>query len=346
MLGRPTSNSITVNLVCAQDVNGFIEYGFSANNLNLKTESKNLIASQPSEFLLENLKPNSKIFYRFRTEADSAKTLSVNTAKNAATDFTFTVHGDTHPERPGKMFNEELYVNTLKNIANQSPDFHILLGDDFSIDPLIAKNQANKTNIEKIYSTHRNWLKIVGEKTPIFLVNGNHEQAAEYLLDGTDSNPAVLAANARNKYFALPAPDSFYTGNSTDIKFVGKPRDYYSWNWGDALFITLDPYWHSKYAVDNVAGVTSEQEGGNKKTGASKTQDLWQVGIGDEQYFWLKQTLETSSAKYIFIFTHHVMGTGRGAIEVSTNYEWGGKDPKGVTTFKEKRPNWELPIHD
>ena len=244
------------------------------------------------------------------------------------------------------MFNEELYVNTLKNIANQSPDFHILLGDDFSIDPLIAKNQANKTNIEKIYSTHRNWLKIVGEKTPIFLVNGNHEQAAEYLLDGTDSNPAVLAANARNKYFALPAPDSFYTGNSTEIKFVGKPRDYYSWNWGDALFITLDPYWHSKYAVDNVAGVTSEQEGGNKKTGASKTQDLWQVGIGDEQYFWLKQTLETSSAKYIFIFTHHVMGTGRGAIEVSTNYEWGGKDPKGVTTFKEKRPNWELPIHD
>ena len=40
------------------------------------------------------------------------------------------------------------------------------------------------------------------------------------------------------------------------------------------------------------------------------------------------------------------MGTGRGAIEVSTNYEWGGKDPKGVTTFKEQRPNWELPIHD
>jgi hypothetical protein len=127
VLGRPTSNSIVVNLVCAQDVNGFIEYGFSANNLNFKTESKNLLASQPSEFLLENLKPNSKIFYRFRTEADSAKTLSVNTAKNSATDFTFTVHGDTHPERPGKMFNEELYVNTLKNIANQNPDFHILL---------------------------------------------------------------------------------------------------------------------------------------------------------------------------------------------------------------------------
>ena len=40
------------------------------------------------------------------------------------------------------------------------------------------------------------------------------------------------------------------------------------------------------------------------------------------------------------------MGTGRGAIEVSENYEWGGKDPKGATTFAAQRPNWELPIHD
>ena len=40
------------------------------------------------------------------------------------------------------------------------------------------------------------------------------------------------------------------------------------------------------------------------------------------------------------------MGTGRGAIEVSSNYEWGGKDPKGQTTFEKERPNWELPIHD
>lgn len=40
------------------------------------------------------------------------------------------------------------------------------------------------------------------------------------------------------------------------------------------------------------------------------------------------------------------MGTGRGAVEVSTNYEWGGADPKGVSTFAIERPNWELPIHD
>ena len=40
------------------------------------------------------------------------------------------------------------------------------------------------------------------------------------------------------------------------------------------------------------------------------------------------------------------MGTGRGAVEVSYDYEWGGKDPSGKTSFKQERPNWELPIHD
>lgn len=80
--------------------------------------------------------------------------------------------------------------------------------------------------------------------------------------------------------------------------------------------------------------------------GSGKTTDLWSIGIGDTQYAWLKKTLETSKAKYKFVFAHHVLGTGRGGVEVSTSYEWGGKDPKGSSTFAEMRPNWELPIHD
>jgi len=129
---------------------------------------------------------------------------------------------------------------------------------------------------------------------------------------------------------------------------VGLPRDYYSWVWGDALFITLDPYWHSSLPVDNLAGVSAtDDQGKNGKNGDNgKTKNLWQIGIGDDQYAWLKKTLEESTAKYKFVFAHHVMGTGRGAIEVSTNYEWGGKDPSGTTTFAKERPNWDLPIHD
>ena len=36
---------------------------------------------------------------------------------------------------------------------------------------------------------------------------------------------------------------------------------------------------------------------------------------------------------------------GRGAVEVASTYEWGGEGRKGEGTFKEKRPGWDLPIH-
>jgi hypothetical protein len=362
ILGRPTSNSIALNVLTLEKVRAYVEYGYTKAKYNGKTSTVSVEEGLPRVIDLKNLKSGSKVYYRLRYATGTSKTFragkqySFSTAKQAASPFTFTVHGDTHPERVGKMFNSDLYYVTMANVAEQQPDFHILMGDDFSIDPLISKGQANQANVEKIYRTHRDWLGVIGSSVPIFLVNGNHEQAAAYLLDGTATNPAVLAGNARLKYFPLPAPDDFYSGNTKEIPGVGLPRDYYSWTWGDALFVTLDPYWHSKNAVDNVAGVsapdgTSGATKGNKKNSAGSatggnSKNLWGIGIGDDQYVWLKKTLEESAAKFKFVFAHHVMGTGRGAVELSHDYEWGGKDPKGVTSFEMERPNWELPIHD
>jgi len=395
ILGRPTNNSIAISVLSSVDVNGYIEYGITKTRYSSKTSSVSLKAGTPVVFELSGLRANTKVYYRFSYKTADSSTVvnekqnSFMTQRKAGSAFSFSVQGDTHPERSGNMFNSDLYYVTMANIASQQPDFHILMGDDFSIDPLISKGAATQTNVEGIYKTHRNWLNVAGASVPIYLVNGNHEQAAAYLLDGSTTNPAVLAGNARLKYYPLPAPNSFYTGDTKEVAGIGLLRDYYSWTWGDALFITLDPYWHSKNAVDNVAGVlvaedqnstaaspmataeaspapsaTKQGGGGNGGTkaspkatkaangggganaGSGKTGNLWTVGIGDEQYAWLKKTLETSKAKYKFVFAHHVLGTGRGAVEVSTNYEWGGKDPKGTSTFAKERPNWELPIHD
>lgn len=372
LLGRPTDRSIAISVMSSKRVKAFVEYGFSKTKYSAKTSIQIINPGDPVIFDLINLRPESNVFYRISFSEGSSKSIirgkqaSFVTQRKPGSTFTFTAHGDTHPERKGKMFNEDLYKVTLANILSHDPDFHIMMGDDFSIDPLIAKGQANRANVEKVYLTHRQWLEAIGPSIPLFLVNGNHEQAAAYLLDGTLTNPAVLAGSARIKYFPLPAPDDFYTGDEVKIDGIGLLRDYYAWEWGNALFVVLDPYWHSKNPVDNVAGdaagdasgdtltVTTKQKSQKKNqtttsgsgSGSGKTANQWEIGIGNEQYFWLKETLEKSSATFKFVFAHHVMGTGRGAIEISENYEWGGKDPKGITTFKEQRPNWELPIHD
>ena len=344
ILGRPTKSSVALSYLSTQNGKMFVEYGYAANALKLKTAVTPVTSGMPLVTEVTGLKAASRVYYRLRFAADGKSTYTVGstnsfvTARAAGSSFTFAVQGDSHPERVGKMFNSDLYFQTMKNVASQKPDFFIMLGDDFSIDPLIEKSNATPATVDNIYATQRNWLSVIGANTPIFPVNGNHEQAAAYLLDGTATSPAVLAGQSRLKYYPLPISNSFYSVDEEEIPVVGKVRDYYSWTWGDALFVTLDPYWHSKNAVDNIAG--------QKQGGGSKTSDLWTVGLGDAQYQWLHQTLLNSKAKYKFVFAHHVMGTGRGGVEVSTNYEWGGKDPKGVTTFAEQRPTWEMPIHD
>ena len=183
------------------------------------------------------------------------------------------------------------------------------------------------------YTLQRPFLGLLGRQTPIFLVNGNHEQAASYLLDGTPNNVAVWAQTARNAHYAQPAPDGFYSGNATPVPFIGLLRNYYAWTWGDALFVVIDPYWQSPVPVDNVFG------------GTAKRINMWDVTHGDAQYQWLKSTLESSKARYKFVFAHHVMGTGRGGAELSSLWEWGGQSANGSYDFPSQRPLWPEPLH-
>lgn len=124
ILGRPTDTSCALNLITSQNVTAYIEYGFASNSFVNKTSVVNLQANNPVEFELEGLLPNNKIFYRiaYRSAGKNtflySKQYSFSTQKSVESNFSFTVHGDTHPERAGKMFNSDLYKVTLANIIS------------------------------------------------------------------------------------------------------------------------------------------------------------------------------------------------------------------------------------
>ena len=73
----------------------------------------------------------------------------------------------------------------------------------------------------------------------------------------------------------------------------------------------------------------------------------WAWTLGLTEYTWLKNTLENSTAKYKFVFAHHIRGEGRGGLTNATLYEWGGHDgPNGINySFPSNRPGWAKPIH-
>ncbi len=335
ILGRPTGTSVTANVLSASAIDGYIEYVPKAGGEARKTGVFKAAAGIPVEVSLDKLISDRayayRLFYRQTGTAQFSEGEQhvFHTARASGSKFVFDLQGDSHPER-SRQFSAEAYAQTLRSAAADAPDFYLTIGDDFSVDTLPV---VNAQTVTQRYLLQRPFLALIGRSAPVFLVNGNHEQAAAYNLNGTPDNVAVWAQTARNRLFPQPAPDAFYSGDKTPVPFIGLLRDYYAWTWGDALFVVIDPYWHSKSPVDNVYG------------GGEKNRDLWQVTLGDEQYRWLKQTLESSKAKYKFVFAHHVLGTGRGGIEQAGLYEWGGKDRRGEEQFAQRRPGWALPIH-
>lgn len=388
LVGAPADRSVTFSVLIDRGCQARIDFGTNADRLDRTAGPIALAAGVPTVIELTGLTANTGWFYRVHTRADAdaawqpRDVQQFHTSRVPGDSFIFTVQGDSHPERLGRMFNPDLYVRALTNVAADKPDFHFLMGDDFSIEALIERGTKSQDAVNAVYANQRGFLSIVGKRTPLMLVNGNHEQAAKYLLDGTANNFAVFAGKARTAYFPLPAPDGFYSGNTKPVEHVGLLRDYYAWEWGDALFVVIDPYWHSDAAVDNEAGVRDpRQDAGpspkaqgesgrdakrraREKQGevpgeAAKPQanqadarrgkggrDLWQITLGDEQYRWLHSTLTLSDAKFKFVFSHHVLGTGRGGVEQASLYEWGGNDRRGVDRFGQMRPKWEQPIHD
>ena len=127
-------------------------------------------------------------------------------------------------------------------------------------------------------------------------------------------------------------------------------EDYYAWEWGDALFVVIDEF---QYTM-NLPYTPAAGEGSDD----SVTGDQWSWTLGQQQYNWLKQTLENSNAKYKFVFSHNmlggvprtVVGVGagyvRGGAEAAGYFEWGGKNASGTDEFATKRPGWDMTIHE
>lgn len=326
VLGRPTQHSVMASVLPYQDSEAYIEFGTQRGLHPSKLPPRPLAAGQPVEMPLDSLSPDTLYYYQlfYRTGSSGIFTAveekSFRTQRAPGSTFTFDIQADSHLDSNS---NPEVYARTLANERADQPDFIIDLGDTFMTDKYQPYTAAQRQ-----YLMQRYFFGLVSPSAPLFLVLGNHDGEQGSRLTGTANSMPVWSAKLRTQYFPNPIPNDFYTGNSTPDKFVGPLENYYAWEWGDALFAVLDPFWF-----------TPPRGNG----------DNWNWTLGAEQYQWLKRTLETNHAKYKFVFIHHLVGgiddQARGGVEAATQYEWGGNNADGRYGFAAKRPGWAMPIH-
>jgi arylsulfatase A-like enzyme len=356
----PTDQGVTLTVVAATDQDAFVEYGTTAGSYSGATPVTAFPAAiGPIRITLTGLQPDTRYYYRLR-HRNTGQTIfnargerSFRTARPRGSSFVFTISADPHLD-----FNTDpaLLTQTLTNIRADAPDFHIDLGDIFMTDKL-ADTVAG---IPAIYGgasplgqmvvlarslIFRSYFEQTCHSVPFFFTLGNHEAEYGYLFNAAAdkvNNIPYWDLLARKVYYPAPQPNSFYTGNATPKDYTGGTlgllEDYYAWEWGDALFIVLDPFW-------------------NTVANPNQTNNAWNWSLGKPQYDWLKATLQNSSARFKFVFMHHIVGgsttdalgaqnvAARGGVEVAPYFEWGGKNLDGSDGFPTNRPGWDMPIH-
>lgn len=333
ILGRPTKNSITINAIhyLNNDQELLLEYGLNSTEYDKSTLSFIVKNDEPAVIELKNLLPNRQYYYRIKYKSlntnDNFKFGEehfFNTQKDKGSSFTFVIQADPHLY--DKKGSSNMIIETMKLMQKDRPDLLFDLGDTFGDDhnPFTITDEE----LKYLHSDYLKYFDMVCNSSSLFLCLGNHEgESGYYLLQNPPKNIATYATKWRKYYYSNPEPNDFYSGNTNvEENGIGLPQNYYAFEWGDALFVVLDVY---RYYTIN-----------EKPKG-------WDWTIGDDQYFWFKNTLETSKSKYKFVFAHHVLGQGRGAVNDAILYEWGGWNNSKKTNyeFPSKRPTWTKPIH-
>ncbi len=343
LLGRPTDSSIGVSVLASTNIQVYFEYGIQSGAYSNQNATTAVTGGVPAAVEITSLQANSRYFYRMRYSTNGNPPFAAGVERTFQTQrargstFTFDIEADPHyNDSPGTV--PSVWQQTLTNILADQPDFLIDLGDTFMGEKYAATNPYTLTQpgiIEACAAVRSQFFNISGHSVPLFLVDGNHDPELGWLLTNSapQANAAVWGASARELYYPCPVSGGFYSGASTNDFYQQRPRDgYYAFEWGDALFIVIDPFWYS-----------------NQST--RKSSNPWAWTLGTNQYFWLKSTLENSTAKFKFVFGHHLVGgsfdtDARGGLEYSPYFEWGGLSTNGTPGFAANRPGWPMPIRD
>jgi hypothetical protein len=355
LLGRPTDTSVTVHMFPAVDVSVYVTYGAAGGSLDSVTPAIAGPAGEPVEIVLDGLSPNTAYEYivwrRDQTSDYEAGPLGhFHTQRSTDDAFVFTVTADAHVHN--KLWPEPdeprlaLLQQAFENVSAADGDFHIMLGDDVGMESCQSSTGcvSSVADARSRYLDVRLYLDQFEGSLPVFRVLGNHEGEQGWRLDGTCYNLAQLGFRGRKQVVPNPLPDAFYSGNGDVDPCNGLRGDYYAWEWGDALFVALDPFWYTTTRP-------------HSRAGGEGSEDSWDWTLGEEQYAWLSQTLANSTKQWKFICIHHLTGGvnpyGRGGIEAVSHalgghgsYEWGGENVDGSWGFAERRPGWSMPIHE
>ena len=342
VLVRPTETSVTLSVLSHTDAEAQVEYVADTGGTAQRTPTVRLAGGEPALVELSGLRPDTSWSYRLHHRGTDSKAnefaagdwCSFHTRRDTGSSFTFTIQADSHLD---SGVSPAVYERTLANALADRPDFHVDLGDTF----MTGKRPDFHEALPQ-YLAQRYYFGTLCHSAPLFQILGNHDGE-----EGTGGRGADEIAGwsfaQRTRWFPGPltgAGDTAMYSGRTEWR-DGKGSNYFAFEWGDALFCMLDPFWPTE----------GRRRGGGGQGGSENefTDASWGLTLGREQYDWLAQRLASSKAPWKFVFIHHLVGgrgnARRGGVESAPYFEWGGRNADGSDGFARNRPGWPVPVH-
>lgn len=239
LLGRPTDQSITANVLFDQATEFYLEYGLQSGVYPVQTNSFLNATGVPREVVITGLLPDARYYYRLRSRTGGATAYSASpeytfhTQRAVGSGFTFTLEADEHLY--DKKGVASLYEICLQNQSLDHPDFMLSLGDIFGDDHY--PDSITSGELDTLHRNYRPFLDRICHSVPFYVCLGNHEGENDYYLSqNPPNNLAVWGTQWRQYYYPNPEPNGFYSGNTTFEPFgIGYPENYYAWQWGDEI---------------------------------------------------------------------------------------------------------------
>jgi hypothetical protein len=328
-LSNPTADSIQISVVPAEnDANLYVEYGTVSGTYPFSTATQATISGTRNIFSPTGLSPETKYYYRVRYKRTQATLFGARTEhtfktkKSIGTQFSFGIETDSHiyqkwsQNKCGELDYNALLVfqQTLNNVSDSNADFLINMGDYVQTHCLNCSVCSPDTDVNgespgggttlpqkgTVMSQREAELRYrvagwqyenISHSIPVFLSLGNHDGESGFV----DEDASILDTTAEYSRSArlLSRPNPYSVYNAGDVN-----GGYYSFEWGDALFVVLDCM---RYP-----------------TTAPTVPDDWTLGA--TQLAWLEDTLKNSTKKWKFLFSHHLIG---GEPDILVHYQYG-----------------------
>ncbi len=222
---------------------------------------------------------------------------SVTTRRNPGDSFVFCMLADTHVFVHDPGITGDIVNRVARQIENEAPDLVIHLGDMLDYHYFGFNQPPPDPGWVRIgYLAYRVLAGDLPGRVTHYAVIGNWDG------ENGDFTPEEIERSRSQRLLYLPGPTQ-----GTYAEGGSPSGDYFAFTWGDALFVVL-----------NVMSYTPQ---GHYLSGDTGAADDWT--LGEEQLFWLEQTLKNSGSRWKLLFIHHVVG-GKAGDAANSAYGRGG----------------------